>query len=639
MAKRGFHRGHGRCYCVPRRLTQKPSETTVRRLAEASTRGHVIRGAYIQSIARIVLYGFIYVFLEWLFFVTKPSVLSAEPMLGRIAALFVSAVPFLLLVVLLQLCLCLIAFSIDRLGRQQAIAHAVLRLGPALVFTCTALMLVDNFTYTAFGIGLVNARKYAMPVYWLFLAAVFIWLLRRKPAASRYRPWLAGGVCVISVATLFWSAISPGYAGASLRLHSDVNRPNIIFFASDGVSADHTSAYGYQRKTTPNLDKWLGRALIADNAFTNSGKTTGSLTSMMTGKYPATVKLFLPPQTLKGQAAYQHLPGILRRLGYKSLQETIRWWADSYELHWVESFDYANGRKLYWPLGSRLPKKLQMPVQFAAQTHSRLTERVDQLLLAKKMSNPYAEVTTSGEGDSLEITDEARMARVAEFIKQSKRPFLVHLHLMGTHCCNFVPATRHFSATYYPDITQRTAAAYDDTILQSDHYFGEMMDLLQSEHLLDNTIVVYTSDHDENWDFRSHVPLVILFPHGDHAGHVTSTTQLLDVAPTLLDYLGVGVSDWMEGKSLLRGHLPRDRPVFTAYQPKYPVDMNSPTFDLLVEGMVVCQHWYTMDLQNGNFASGDIPTYKDNCPVSMLPDEQQARKMMGKHLHERGFKF
>lgn len=594
---------------------------------------------YIQPAIRIVLYAFAYVFLEWLFMVTKPSVVSAEPWVGRVMTLFAGSVPFLLMALLLQALLSIVAFVLTKLAKWPALASRILHVGPALVATCVALMLIDNFTYTVFGVGLVNAHKYVMPLYWICLLAVFVWLLKRKSVAARYRPWLAGGVCAVATASLVWCSISPSYAGAGVRLRSNRNLPNIIFFASDGVSADHTSAYGYARNTTPNLDKWLGQARIADNAFTNSGKTTGSLTSMMTGKYPATTKVFLPPQTLKGQDAYQHLPGILRRLGYSSLQETIRWWADAYELHWAESFDYANGRKLYWPMGSRLPRKLQTPAQFASQTKSRLADRVDQLLLAKKMPNPYAEVTTSGAGDSLEISDEARMARVMEFIKQSRRPFFIHLHLMGTHCCSFVPATRHFSATYYPDATERTMAAYDDTILQSDRYFGEMMDLLQSEHLLDNTIVVYTSDHDENWDFRSHVPLIILFPHGDHAGHVTPTAQLLDVAPTLLDYLGVGVPSWMEGKSLLQASLPRDRPVFTAYQPGYPVDMDSPTFDLQVEGMVVCQHWYTLDLQDGKYASGDIPTYKDKCPASMLPDERQARGMMGKHLHERGFKF
>lgn len=594
---------------------------------------------YLHSFARVALYAFAYVLLEWLFMVTKPSIVSAESLSGRVTALFAGSVPFLLVALLLQAVLSIVAFAVDKLSHRQVLANRILRIGPALVVTCIALMLVDNFTYTIFGVGLVNAHKYVMPVYWVFLLAVFVWVLMRKPSTARYRPWLAGGVCVVAAATLLWCAISPSYAGAGVRLRSNGNLPNIIFFASDGVSADHTSAYGYKRDTTPNLDKWLGRALIADNTFTNSGKTTGSLTSMMTGKYPATVKVFLPPQTLKGQDAYQHLPGILRKLGYRSLQETIRWWADAYELHWAESFDYANGRKLYWPMGSRLPSQLQTPVQFASQTQSRLTERVDQLLLAKKMPNPYAEVKTSGVGDSLETSDEARMAKVMEFIKKSKRPFLIHLHLMGTHCCSFVPATRHFSATYYPDATERTMAAYDDTILQSDRYFGEMMDLLQSEHLLDNTVVVFTSDHDENWDFRSHVPLIILFPHGGHAGHVTPTTQLLDVAPTLLDYLGVGVPGWMEGKSLLQGNLPRDRPVFTAYESLYPVVMDSPTFDLAVEGMVVCQHWYTLDLQNGKLDSGDIPTYKDKCPASMLPDEQQARKMMDTHLHERGLKF
>lgn len=597
------------------------------------------RGAYIQSAVRIVLYAFAYAFLEWLFFVTKPSILSTEPVLDRVVALFVGAIPFMLLALTLQIFLSIVAFVLDRLGHRPVFANLALKITPALVATCIALMLVDNFTYTMFGFGLENAKKYAMPVYWVSLTAVFIWFVRREHAAARYQPWLAGAVTVVSAALLLWCAASPSYAGTGVRLHGRGNLPNIIFFASDGVSADHTSAYGYNRDTTPNLDEWLGRALIADNAFTNSGKTTSSLTSMMTGRYPATVRVFLPPQTLKGQDAYRHLPGILRRLGYRSLQETVRWWADAYELHWVESFDYANGRKLYWPLGSRLPKKLQIPVQFAARTHDRLVDRVDQLLLVKMMPNPYAEVTASGEGDPLVVSDETRMARVLDFIKKAKRPFLIHVHLMGTHCCSFNPRVKHFSATFYPDVTQRTMASYDDTILQSDRYFGEMMNLLQARHLLDNTIVVYTSDHDENWNFRSHVPLIMIFPHGDYAGHVTPTTQLLDVAPTLLDYLGVGVPSWMEGKSLLRRDLRRDRPVFVAYQPMYPVVMNSPAFDLSVEGLVVCQRWYTLDLQDGKVSSGDIPTYKGKCPVSMMPDEQHAQKMMSEHLRERGFKF
>lgn len=600
----------------------------------------MIRGnSYIQSFVRVVLYVFAYMFLEWLFFVTKPSILSGEPMTSRVVALFVGSVPFLAIALVLQLFLCLAAFLFDRLGHQPSLGSLALKIVPALVAACTALMLVDNFTYTVFRVGLVNAKNYVMPAYWALLVIVFIWSIKRRHVEARYKPWLAGTAVTISVALLLWCATSSSYAGPGMRLYSRGNLPNIIFFASDGVSADHTSAYGYGRETTPNLDKWLDRALVADNAFTNSGKTTSSLTSMMTGKYPATLKLFLPPQTLKGDDAYQHLPGILRRLGYRSIQETIRWWADSYELHWVESFDYANGRKLYWPVGSRLPKKLQTPVQFAAETHERLTDRIDQLLLIKKMPNPYAEVTKGSEGDPLDTSDETRMARVLDFIRDAKQPFLIHVHLMGTHCCTFLPKVRHFSATFYPDAAQRTMAAYDDTILQSDRYFGEMMDLLQSRHMLHNTIVVYTSDHDENWNFRSHVPLIILFPHGDHAGHVETTSQLLDVAPTLLDYLGTGIPTWMEGKSLLRHDLKRDRPVFVAYEPFYPVVMNSPTFDLSVEGMVVCQRWYTLDLQDGKVSSGDIPTYKDKCPASMLPDNQRAKEMMSKHLHERGFKF
>src|SRR5690606_17785217 len=98
------------------------------------------------------------------------------------------------------------------------------------------------------------------------------------------------------------------------------------------------------------------------------------------------------------------------------------------------------------------------------------------------------------------------------------------------------------------------------------------------------------------------VPLLFLFPHAEYTGRISATTQLIDIAPTILDYLEVEIPEWMEGHSLLDGSLDRHRPVFTSYRLDRThfhtenedrlarvAAMGPPTYGLSEVGMVVCQ--------------------------------------------------
>ena len=85
----------------------------------------------------------LYVFLEWLFLVTRPSFFSALSWFERLrillAALGVILVPLLGLVLLL-----LVVFR----WLPRAARRATTALIPAVTLSCTALLLIDNFTYT-----------------------------------------------------------------------------------------------------------------------------------------------------------------------------------------------------------------------------------------------------------------------------------------------------------------------------------------------------------------------------------------------------------------------------------------------------------------------------------------------------------
>ncbi|HET7588347.1 MAG TPA: sulfatase-like hydrolase/transferase [Gammaproteobacteria bacterium] len=623
---------------------------------------------YVRATARVVLYAFAYVLLEWLFLVTKPSFLGAWSLPEQFNALLVGVVPFLAAALGLHAISCLAAFSVSRLFPQTGGISILLKVVPALIAAAIVLMLVDNFTYTVFGWGIVDTTWVTAPFYWLLALLVFIYYVRRQPGAFKYRPLLATVLVLASGAALAWpfyavgDVVDSGYASS----WGGDRLPNIVMFAADGVNAGHTSAYGYARETTPNLDRYLGRALIADNAFTNSGWTTGSLTSMMTGKYPATTKVLYPPYTLKGRDAYENLPRILRTLGYASIQETVRYYADGADLNWAGSFDFANGRAIDWsPLGAWTPV-FQGPLMFSDRLYQRLADRVGQLLFIKKMVNRYEAVTSNEYAEVYGISDKVRMEHVFDFIKRTRRPFFVHIHLMGTHCCGYHPQDPHFSARDFSGWTETKMARFDDTILQSDRYFGQLMALLSKRHLLDNTLVIYSSDHAAGWDFRSRVPLIFLFPGSAHSGHIKATTQLLDVAPTILDYLNVPVPEWMEGQSLLQGNLDPHRPVFSIYRMTRKhfdtdngdtlarvVHMGPPTYGLQTMGMVVCRRWYLLSLDDGKVKAGTIGNYQNKwratagatdssapCPDDdHRPTNQEARVMMSRFLHARGFQF
>ncbi len=625
---------------------------------------------YIRSSGRTVLYVYAYVALEWLFFVTKPSFLSTWSPADRLNILLAGALPFVLVALALHALCCMAAFAVSRSSRLDGRAELLLRITPALITAAIALMLVDNFTYTMFGWGIVSTTVYTAPLYWLFGLLVFILHLRRQPVPLRHKPVFAGALVLMSGAALLWLMhASAAYSEAEYHSAWDGPRlPNIIMFASDGVTADHMSAYGYTNETTPNLDAYMGRALVADHAFTNSVMTTGSLSSMMTGKHPATTKLLLPPHTLKGKDAYQHLPRILRKLGYRSLQETVRYYADGADLNWQESFDRANGRTVQWLPSNQLSFALQGPLELDGQLYDRLSDRIGQLLFIRRMVSGFADVTSREDMARVNGTsDDVRMQRVFDFIQNTQQPFFIHIHLLDTHCCKFQLSAHemHFLRSNKRTRAQRKSAGFDDTVLRADGYFGQMMDLLKQQGLLDNTLVVFTSDHDKGWDFRSPVPLVFLFPGGAHKGHIAETTQLLDVAPTILDYLKVDVPKWMEGQSLLHDRLPPARPVYTIFQIgrvhvsteqdswlARAVDVGPPSYGLETLGMVVCDRWYLMNTHTGNVTSGAVGAFDNKmrappgaplaaspCSQGDWPEEQEAGSMMHRYLEQRGFNF
>jgi arylsulfatase A-like enzyme len=348
--------------------------------------------------------------------------------------------------------------------------------------------------------------------------------------------------------------------------------PNIIFFASDGVEAAHLKTYGYHRDTVPNLNSLSDRFLLFENAFPNSGKTIISTTSLLTGKDPLATKVFSPSHLLEGKDAYEHLPGILKLQGYKTLQETVSYYADSSEINMRNAFDEANGVKIsntftlkYFP---GFLQSFGYEEKFLKKALGRAGERYLHLLGIRDIKDIYAQLVNEKGAklkDFWKKGDDERINRAIRFMKQSSSPFFLHIHLMSdTHCrtfkdvCELAPAIKEYSKSRDATLDDQ----YDDAIKMSDRNFGRLINWLKANKKLDNTVIVYTSDHGRLWNSRSRVPLIFIFP--DMKGPKTrlENVSLLDVAPTILDYIGLEIPSFMDGRSLLAEKL-AEKPIFT----------------------------------------------------------------------------
>jgi hypothetical protein len=503
---------------------------------------------------------------EWLFFVTKPSFLSGLPLRRQLLVLAVSP----LLPACAAAALVALLFGLSRAARPlRPLAWSLALLAPALVVAFTAFLMAANFTGTVLGFGIQTSRGVARAAWLAVLAALVVWAFRltgrmHARLLSGLRPRVlrsaaaaaAAAVGGFGTAAILFATRHPPHSISAVAGRDRL--PNILLIGGDGLDAEHLSGWGYARKTSPQIDALLAECLVARNAFANAENTGASTISILTGKLPTETGVIYPPNILRGRGAYEHLPGILRRLGYETVQLSLRHYADALDLNLRGGFDAANFRRAADDaLSDRLHTTLGGDVAyFVERVAGRVRDPLLHVLWIRGMSDVYRAVTEQREGRAADL---ANVSALEAMLESRRRPLFAHLHLLGTHGPLFEPGTRVFSAgqkqtaPWMPDF-------YDDAVLEFAALVGRIVDALRRTGSLDDTILVIHSDHGMNYETTARIPLAIRFPRGEHRGEVEANAQGIDIAPTILDHLGIPQPGWMRGTSLL-GSVEPCRPI------------------------------------------------------------------------------
>jgi tetratricopeptide (TPR) repeat protein len=173
--------------------------------------------------------------------------------------------------------------------------------------------------------------------------------------------------------------------------------------------------------------------------------------------------------------------------------------------------------------------------------------------------------TTIGVGDRKRPGAQVAEAASHWLESNSNAPFFLFLHLYDLHAPYDLP----------PDPSQRHGeTGYSAELTYVDKVLGDFLTALDRRGLLQKTLIVFTSDHGEGlgehgesshgyfiYQSTLHVPLIMHWPVGAKRTaqrRVDEPASLLDVAPTILDAIGVARPGEMRGRSLLGARAPED---------------------------------------------------------------------------------
>lgn len=348
--------------------------------------------------------------------------------------------------------------------------------------------------------------------------------------------------------------------------------PNVLLIVLDTVRADRLSLYGHFRDTTPNLKRFAQRGVRFDQARAPSSWTLPSHASMFTGRWPSELGV-----ERRGwlDRACPTLAERLRDSGYV----TAGFVANPFFCGWESGLSRGFQAYADYPVTAGEVFRSSTVGWFLARGERRL-----RFLLGLDVDSGAARDVDLdfSRKDAKQINREF----LAWLSRNGSRPFFAFLNFFDAHDPYLLPpgAVPRFRSeplsnadlTLLRDWLQRDRAsltpheiqvaidAYDECVAELDHQIGALLDTLEARGVLNETLVIITSDHGEQFGEHGHfghgltlfdeetrVPLLLALPSRVPADRVIHTpVTLADLPATVLDLLNLSADSPFPGASL-----------------------------------------------------------------------------------------
>jgi len=312
--------------------------------------------------------------------------------------------------------------------------------------------------------------------------------------------------------------------------------PSVVLVSIDTLRPDHLGAYGYERDTSPNLDRLAAGGVLFREAIAQAPETLGSHMSILTGRIPSVHGVTGDLDVLSPSC--RTLADSFLDAGYRTAAFTEGGYVDG-------RFGFHRGFQRYHD-GDPVPAD---PGGDARRTFERARAWLDRFgdrpfflfVHTYEVHTPYAPPEPYHV-----FGDPAYDGPYAELVDI---PQLLEL--------NALPAAES------REHREQAVALYDGEIRCTDHHLGGLLDHLERAGLDDRTVVVVLSDHGEEFDehgaFGIHghtlhdevirVPLIVHGPGIARGREVARPVALYDLLPTLAELLDLSVPEDLDGVS------------------------------------------------------------------------------------------
>ena len=359
-------------------------------------------------------------------------------------------------------------------------------------------------------------------------------------------------------------------------------RPNILLITTDQQRCDTIGAYGSEHVRTPNIDRLCQESVVFDRAYVQNTVCIPSRACIQTGRYTHQHGVrYMESEIDNTPGLPAHELTIMERLqaaGYAT--------GATGKIHMMpeRGFDF---QEIVGGKGSRWTQATGQDIgpaplgaQYAAWLNDRRPGGYDEIYEQRR--RPEYKRNRASVENVLPLEDYVEtyiLEKSMEFMEQERdEPFFLWCGFCGPHGPHDPPSS-HAHLYPFDEIKLPASFAHDlsdrpphlcrapreltpereeaERIFMSyyyclctliDDYVGKLVAFLGERGMLENTLILYTSDHGEMLgDFRSygkgnfyepvaHVPLIARPPGGCDGHHVRSLMEVMDIAPTVLDY-------------------------------------------------------------------------------------------------------
>jgi arylsulfatase A-like enzyme len=451
------------------------------------------------------------------------------------------------------------------------------------------------------------------------IALFLTWLFRNKAESlvntvqDRITPlvWIFALFVIVSiplVAYLTWWKGTVNIVSHKLdeTYKANKNRPNILLVTFDALTSRDMSVYGYNRPTTPFITEWAKSASLFTKVEAESHITTPTTASLMTGKRLWTHQTYhIAGSSRPVKSETENLPLMLREHGYYNMAFIVNPFASVRKLGIAGSFDIApieTGFSKQANLLGNIDSLLYQWFGNKIRLYNWIVQR-DFILfkVLKKMSRNFSKTTAPPE--------KAFENFLMVFDSDPPTPFFAWIHLYPPHDPYLPPkpfmgmfdsssylrtfksqdnaireASRYhlkfkqFSPEVKP-VVGILRDRYDEFIKYCDKQFETFISRLAKRNILNNTIIILSSDHGESFEHNyikhsfnnlyeqvTHIPLIIKEPGQVEGRIIDDLTEQIDIPSTILDLANIPQPAWMEGRSLaplMRGQRLPPKPAFS----------------------------------------------------------------------------